>query len=174
MTFFRISFAILFVITCSNFSAQAAFDELNPIQEIKPSVLAFEQKQCPICYDEFTVDAETVIIILGCQHAFCKRCIEEDLKYQSLCPLCKQDSSHQKAYCRLSMQGQDKILLHSDHVINRIFKDFFSESFQVARLFFQSFIIDFQCVAEQHDDFEIHRGNSQLPWWVQNDNAYHE
>lgn len=171
----KLLFTVLLVVVSTNVLMYGVSNKFGPVQEIRPTVLAFEQAQCPICYEAFGIETEKIIIILGCQHAFCKNCLEQCFEYQPLCcPYCNQKTAYQRAVCKLSMQGQDKILLYSDNVSSSVFKDLLSESSQLIRLFFQSFISDFQFVAEQHDDYEIHRRDNDLSSWVQNDNVHYE
>lgn len=44
-------------------------------------------QSCPICMDKFSRSSE--IYVLPCNHNYCKECIEEWIKGNSRCPLCR-------------------------------------------------------------------------------------
>lgn len=74
---------------------------------------------CPICTDII----EEPIYICGCNHKFCRKCIEDWCAKHTYCPTCRQDCSSgvfkeddviEKATFRCPFTGCDKILLRND------------------------------------------------------------
>lgn len=48
-----------------------------------------EEKQCPICVEEFTKESEVVALPCNEKHIYHARCIEQWLRRHNTCPLCK-------------------------------------------------------------------------------------
>lgn len=64
-----------------------------PILMFKNVNLQNSNTECLICYDSFV--PTDIIRILPCKHLFHRRCIDQELQYQSfLCPYCKNPSGN--------------------------------------------------------------------------------
>ncbi|OMP08616.1 hypothetical protein COLO4_06291 [Corchorus olitorius] len=75
---------------------------------------------CPICLSEYS-SKETIRCIPECQHCFHVECVDEWLRMNSSCPLCrnsptKEDADTEDAYGDDASQGYDHAHVHADDV----------------------------------------------------------
>lgn len=72
-----------------------------------------ETYECPVCLDSFSNNID--IIILECNHKFCKNCVKEIKKNNNIrCPLCRRDQI-------LSISGNNELTIKE---INQLLLDF--------------------------------------------------
>ena len=50
----------------------------------------YKDSACCICTDEFSEEKKRIVVLEDCNHVFHHDCIQESVKYQSICPVCRE------------------------------------------------------------------------------------
>lgn len=75
---------------------------------------------CPICWDEL---GKNPLASTKCGHVYCLKCLEDYLKLQKKCPICRQSLKRNSAYHPLYLSGTQRYLYYNDPSNNYSFYD---------------------------------------------------